>query len=84
MDKELAKRLTFLIGDKNNLDELNLYLDDRIEWNKQQLVIAQDFYTVRKHQGAIQELIELKHLRTKVLAALGKLDEKSNSKISSR
>ena len=84
MDKELAKRLTFLIGDKNNLDELNLYLDDRIEWNKQQLVIAQDFYTVKKHQGAIHELIELKHLRTKVLAALGKLDEKSNSKISSR
>lgn len=84
MDKELAKRLTFLVADKNILDELTLYLNDRIEWNKQQLVSAPDMETVRKHQGAIKELIELTYLRTKVLSALGKLDEKGNPKISSR
>mgnify|MGYP001216190745 FL=1 len=84
MDKELAKRLTFLVADKNILDELTLYLNDRIEWNKQQLVSASDMETVRKHQGAIKELIELTYLRTKVLSTLGKLDEKGNPKISSR
>lgn len=84
MDKELAKKLTFIIADKNVLDELTFYINDRLEWNKQQLVSAPDIEVVRKHQGAIKELIELTHLRTKVLSALGKLDEKGNSKISSR
>lgn len=80
MNKELAKKLLFLVNDQS-FSELIEYIDSRISYHKDQLALANDMEKVRTHQGSIQELLRLKQLRTSVLNALGKLDEKGNPKI---
>lgn len=83
MDRELAKKLVLFVNTPGNMDSLDLYIQAQLDWNKEQLIYAHDFETVRFHQGRIRELLELSKIRVKVLTGLGKkLDEKGNPTVS--
>lgn len=68
MNRELARKLLFIVNDKNIMSELEEYLEHRIQWHRDQLekaVIGFD-NPVQKHQGAITELRRFKTLKEEV------------------
>jgi len=66
MRKEVANELYALVNTKANMDALNLYVNLRIDFLKDELASATAWDTVQKFQGAIEELKRFSKLRDEV------------------
>lgn len=64
MNRELARKLLFIVNDKNIMSELDDYIQHRIEFHRNGL--ENDIDEAAHHRGAISELRRFKFLRDEV------------------
>jgi hypothetical protein len=65
--KDVAERLLLVVNDPHNLAALKDYINERIEWNKDQLSSCADQRNIVLYQGAIKELRTMLLIREVVL-----------------
>ena len=70
MNKELAKQLLLFVNTPGNLETLQLYLNWRIE--AQRDALEENSVSSHFHQGALRELRRFSTLREDVIKAWGK------------
>jgi hypothetical protein len=64
MNKELARKLLFIVNDKNIMSELDEYIQFRIEYHRDQLESLTSDHDY--HRGCINELRRFKTLKEEV------------------
>lgn len=77
MDRATARHLLKFVNDPWVLEDLEVYVNSRIQSLYFEMEQSKDFHELLKLQGAVKELRRFKYLKDEVR---GKADEKSNQK----